>query len=98
VVFVSCLARIRLVPIYNVVPTFFRRAAEDVAVKRRLLFVVVLLSGAALVAVVGISGFLPKPGSNLPEAPRLLESDLDAESQELENTPDQPRQRGPEHS
>jgi hypothetical protein len=54
-------------------------------VKRRLLFVVVLLSCAIPVALVVLSGgFLPKPGSDLPGAPGLPESDLEAESRELD--------------
>jgi hypothetical protein len=53
--------------------------------KRRLLPVVVLLSGAALAAAAVFSGgFLPVCEWGGPEAPGLLESDLEAESPELD--------------
>ena len=53
--------------------------------KRRVLFAVALLSGAVLVAVVVVTGrFLPADESGRPAAAGLLESDPDAESQELD--------------
>jgi hypothetical protein len=54
-------------------------------VKHRVLAVVVLLSCAVLVAVVVVyGGVLPVGESGRRGAPGLLESDLDAESQELD--------------
>ena len=53
--------------------------------KRRLLPVVVLLSGAVLAAAVILCrGLLSAAGAGGPRAPGLLESDLEAESRELD--------------
>jgi hypothetical protein len=54
-------------------------------VRRRLLFAVILLSGAALAAVAVVSGgFLPCGESGRPDSQGLPESDLEAQSLELD--------------
>jgi hypothetical protein len=65
--------------------SFSRLAAEGNAVKRRPLFVVVLLSVALLATMLVVHcGFLPFAESGRTEAPGLPELDLEAESRKLD--------------